>query len=200
MTDADRFEAFVRKYQDMVFGTAVRLLGDPTEAEDVSQTVFLKAFERFQALDAQPAAAGWLKTVTTNACLNHLSRVRSRWRFFSELGRTDLGGESAAYEDGLVSQESPAFDLERADGQAHLEQAIRDLPSHQRVPLALFCQWQPKTAHSWGGRLGRSGHSPGDAREAAEPAVTLRLPHAVRPTLSSASADAPASGSCCPGC
>ena len=37
-------------------------------------------------------------------------------------------------------------------------------------------------------------------REAAEPAVTLRLPHAVRPTLSSASADAPASGSCCPGC
>ena len=138
MTDADRFEAFVRKYQDMVFGTAVRLLGDPTEAENVSQTVFLKAFERFQALDAQPAAAGWLKTVTTNACLNHLSRVRSRWRFFSELGRTDLGGESAAYEDGLVSQESPAFDLERADGQAHLEQAIRDLPSHQRVPLALF--------------------------------------------------------------
>ena len=61
--------------------------------------------------------------------------------------------------------------------------------------------WQPKTAHFWGGRLGRSGHSPGDARrEAAEPAVTWRLPHAVRPTLSSASADAPASGSCCPGC
>ena len=138
MTDADRFEAFVRKYQDMVFGTAVRLLGDPTEAEDVSQTVFLKAFERFQALDAQPAAAGWLKTVTTNACLNHLSRVRSRWRFFSELGRTDLGGESAAYEDGLVCQWQPKT--------AHL--------------------WQPKTAHSWGGRLGRSGHSPGDARRA----------------------------------
>ena len=37
-------------------------------------------------------------------------------------------------------------------------------------------------------------------REAAEPAVTVRLPHAVRPTLSSTSADAPASGSCCPGC
>ena len=35
-------------------------------------------------------------------------------------------------------------------------------------------------------------------REAAESAVTVRLPHAVRPTLSSASADAPASGSCCP--
>ena len=47
---------------------------------------------------------------------------------------------------------------------------------------------------------GATGVQPNTRREAAEPAVTLRLPHAVRPTLSSASADAPASGSCCPGC
>ena len=36
MTDADRFEAFVREFQDMVFGTAVRLLGNPTDAEDIA--------------------------------------------------------------------------------------------------------------------------------------------------------------------
>ena len=47
---------------------------------------------------------------------------------------------------------------------------------------------------------GATGVLANTRREAAEPAVTLRLPHAVRPTLSSASADAPASGSCCPGC
>ena len=47
---------------------------------------------------------------------------------------------------------------------------------------------------------GATGVQPNTRREAAEPAVTLRLPHAVRPTLSSASADAPTSGSCCPGC
>ena len=45
MTDADEFEAFVRRYEDMVFATAVRLLGNPTEAEDVAQTVFLRALE-----------------------------------------------------------------------------------------------------------------------------------------------------------
>ena len=47
---------------------------------------------------------------------------------------------------------------------------------------------------------GATGVLANTRREAAEPAVTWRLPHAVRPTLSSASADAPASGSCCPGC
>src|ERR671911_116731 len=102
MTDAHQFEAFVRAYQDMVFATAVRLLGNPAEAEDVAQTVFLKAFERFGEIGSSPAAAGWLKTVTRNACLNHLSRYRSRWRLFSELNASDDADAEAAYEASLV--------------------------------------------------------------------------------------------------
>ena len=78
----------------MVFATAVRLLGSPAEAEDVAQTVFLRAFQRFDEIGPSPAAAGWLKTVTRNACLNHLSRYRARWRFFSELDRPN--GDSSA--------------------------------------------------------------------------------------------------------
>src|SRR4029079_1067762 len=88
MTVSDRFEAFVREYQDLVFATAVRLLGNPAEAEDVSQNVFLKAFEHFREVDRSPQAAGWLKTVTRNFCLNHMARYRRRWQFFSELEDT----------------------------------------------------------------------------------------------------------------
>ena len=54
MTDADQFEAFVRSYQDMVYAVAVRLLGNPAEAEDVAQTVFLKAFQRFRRDRPEP--------------------------------------------------------------------------------------------------------------------------------------------------
>src|SRR6186997_2920485 len=89
MIDSGRFEVFVREYQDMVFATAVRLLGNPAEAEDVAQTVFMKAFERFRELESSVTVAGWLKTVTTNLCLNHLSRYRARWQFFSELDRPE---------------------------------------------------------------------------------------------------------------
>ena len=84
----------------MVFATAVRLLGSPAEAEDVAQTVFLRAFQRFGEIGSSPAAAGWLKTVTRNACLNHLSRYRARWRLFSELGRPDAEDSEAGYEAG----------------------------------------------------------------------------------------------------
>ena len=131
------FEAFVRRFQDMVFATAVRLLGNPAEAEDIAQTVFLRAFERFDTIGDSPAAAGWLKAVTRHACLNHLGRYRKRWRLFSEMERT--GDESdTPYEATLLSPDSPAATLERERQEQELEQALRQLPDHQRVPLVLF--------------------------------------------------------------
>lgn len=138
MIDADLFEAFVRRYQDMVFATAVRLLGNPTEAEDVAQTVFLRAFQRFEELESSPTAAGWLKTVTRNTCLNHLSRYRRRWRFFSELASTNDTSEEFDQREIVSVAPSITEDLEHAQRQERLERALRRLPDHQRVPLVLF--------------------------------------------------------------
>jgi RNA polymerase sigma-70 factor (ECF subfamily) len=135
MTDAEPFEAFVRRYQDMVFATAVRLLGNVPDAEDAAQTVFLRAFQRYAQLAASPAAGGWLKTTTRNICFNHLSRYRARWRFFSEMDTPDA---DTTYESTLESQVSRALGAQTAEEHEHLEQAVRALPDHQRVPLVLF--------------------------------------------------------------
>src|SRR6266850_2940380 len=88
MSDAQQFEAFLRNYQDLVFSTAMRLLANRAEAEDVTQEVFLKAYERFGELRESKTVGGWLRTVATNLSLNHLSRYRSRWSFFSDLARS----------------------------------------------------------------------------------------------------------------
>lgn len=132
--DAGLFEAFVREYQDMVFAVAVRLLGQPADAEDVAQTVFLRAYERFDEISGHAAVAGWLKTVTTHLCLSHLSRHRARWRLFSEWPAADAGPAFDVADEG----EDPAEQLVRADTAARLEAALRALPPHQRVPLVLF--------------------------------------------------------------
>ncbi|MCC7010167.1 MAG: RNA polymerase sigma factor [Acidobacteria bacterium] len=155
MTDAAEFEAFVREYQDMVFATAVRLLGNPSEAEDVAQTVFLRAFERFGTAGPGPAAPGWLKTVATNLCLNHLSRYRNRWRFFSELSRDRDDEAASPFEAILAGGSSPAEDLEAADRQALVEQALQGLPHHQRVPLVLY-HFEQKNYQEIAGLLGVS--------------------------------------------
>lgn len=134
MTDADEFELFVRRYEDMVFATAVRLLGNASEAEDVAQTVFLRAFERGEAIVRSPAAGGWLKTVTTNLCLNHLSRYRKRWLLFSELPRMEKESDVEAIEALTAVQR----DQDRPDDLNAVLRALESLPPHQRVPLVLF--------------------------------------------------------------
>jgi hypothetical protein len=50
----------------MVFENTVRLLGNEAGAGDIAQSVFLKAFQRFENISLSPAAAGWLKPGTRN--------------------------------------------------------------------------------------------------------------------------------------
>ena len=127
----------MQNYQNMVFSTAMRLLASQAEAEDVAQDVFLKAYERFDQLRDNPSAGGWLKTVATNLSLNHLSRYRSRWSFFSEL----FGGDREQNEESEI--EFPAPDnveenLNRNERCAVVEQALQELAPAQRVPLVLY--------------------------------------------------------------
>jgi RNA polymerase sigma-70 factor (ECF subfamily) len=153
-TDGERFERFVREYQDMVFATAVRLLGHAAEAEDVAQTVFLRAFERFTAVAGMESPGGWLKTVTTNLCLNHLTRYRARWQ---SLGDPDLASDRRASGslESPSSFPSPLAVLEAADRAERLERALRLLPDHQRVPLVLF-HFEDMSYHDIASTLGVS--------------------------------------------
>jgi RNA polymerase sigma-70 factor (ECF subfamily) len=132
------FTTFMRNYQDMVYTTAVRLLGNETQAEDISQEVFLKAFEHWDNLCSSTTAGGWLKTVTTNLSINHLQRYRKRWRFFSEFSRHS--GEDADDDQPVefASPENFLDELSQADRRAWVERALEKLPEHQRVPLVLY--------------------------------------------------------------
>ncbi|MSU23657.1 MAG: RNA polymerase sigma factor [Opitutus sp.] len=132
------FTTFMRAYQDMVFSTAARLTGNDATAEDISQEVFLKAHEHFDSLQTSPTAGGWLKTVATNLSLNHLSRYRNRWRFFSELRRDDAGGESEAPEVEFAAPDTFFSNVDADDRRGLVERALDQLPEPQRVPLVLY--------------------------------------------------------------
>jgi RNA polymerase sigma-70 factor, ECF subfamily len=133
------FVTFMHAYQDMVFSTAARLTGNDTQAEDIAQEVFLKAYENFDRLRGSPTAGGWLKTVATRLTLNHLSRYRRRWRFFSEL-RSNAEEDDSELEFSAHDPNPDAIisDIDTDQRHALIEQALRELPEHQRVPLVLY--------------------------------------------------------------
>jgi RNA polymerase sigma-70 factor (ECF subfamily) len=136
MSDAQQFEAFMQQYQNMVFSTAMRLLANPAEAEDVAQEVFLRAYQHFAELRESPTAGGWLKTVARNLSLNHLSRYRARWTFFSDFFRTT--GEDEPQELEIPAPEKVEAELDQADRHQLVEAALQKLPPAQRVPLVLY--------------------------------------------------------------
>lgn len=124
----------MRAYQDMVFTTAVRITGRDGPAEDIAQQVFLKAYENFGQLRTSAAAGGWLKTVARNLALNHATRYRRRWRFFTEMrGNDEDDGEIE-----FPQPESEDVDMDSDTRRAIVAEALQQLPGHRRLPLVLY--------------------------------------------------------------
>ena len=67
-------------HQHMVLRTACRLLGNPEDAQDAAQEVFLRMFRHHRSIGADPKA--WLYRVTVNVCNDHYRRAR-----FSDIDR-----------------------------------------------------------------------------------------------------------------
>jgi RNA polymerase sigma-70 factor (ECF subfamily) len=130
------FTTFMRAYQDMVFSTAARLTGNDAQAEDIAQETFLKAHQHFDQLRTSPTAGGWLKTVATNLSLNHLSRYRNRWKFFSEFKRDAAAEDEPEIE--FAAGDDFFAGVDATERRAWIERALDELPDHQRVPLVLY--------------------------------------------------------------
>ncbi len=136
MTDPEKFEAFMKAYQNMVFTTAMRLLGNTAEAEDVAQEVFLRAFDRFESIKDHPKVGGWLRTVSRNLSLNHLTRHRARWRLFTEMRSPD--SDQTPFQDDIEAKERTDTSAVASDEGGLMESFLAELPAKQRVPLVLY--------------------------------------------------------------
>lgn len=75
--DLDAFNTLVLHYQDTVFNTALRILGDTDQAADASQEAFISAFKNIASFRGGSFKA-WLLRTVTNACYDELRRRKRR--------------------------------------------------------------------------------------------------------------------------
>ncbi len=73
----DAFNTLILHYQDMVFNTALRILGDEDQAADASQEAFISAFRSVSTFRGGSFKA-WLMRTVTNACYDELRRQKRR--------------------------------------------------------------------------------------------------------------------------
>lgn len=88
--DPRPFRALVDRYRDRVINTAYRFLGDPHDAEEVAQEVFLKVYRGLPAFRAESAFSTWLYRITVNTCKNELRRRNRQPTLLDPDGSTEL--------------------------------------------------------------------------------------------------------------
>jgi RNA polymerase sigma-70 factor, ECF subfamily len=74
--DVRAFEALARRHQAALYRLAVRVMGDPTEAEDALQEALVDAWRRIARFRGDSAFSTWMYRVVTNRCLRMLQRRR----------------------------------------------------------------------------------------------------------------------------
>jgi RNA polymerase sigma factor (sigma-70 family) len=129
--DADLEVAFVRRFQDRVYGLARGLVGETPLAEDVAQEAFLRAWRHARSFDPhRGSVTTWLLTITRNLAIDALRRRRA------VPVNPDLLVRLAP-----DSQAKPPDELAvDADAGSRLREVIGHLPPEQRraVVLAFF--------------------------------------------------------------
>ncbi|WP_308298821.1 sigma-70 family RNA polymerase sigma factor [Streptomyces sp. GESEQ-35] len=125
--------AFVRRFQDAVYGLALSVTRDPGLAEDVSQEVFVRAWRAAGNYDARRASAlTWLLTITRNAAIDAVRARRSTPVLADTLERlltVTLRADAEA--DGAARPALAALESERA------LRRLRSLPIEQARAVAL---------------------------------------------------------------
>jgi len=70
--DQAAFEGLVQRYQKVLYTVALRMLGNPDDAKDATQTAFVRAYERLGTFDEQYKFFSWIYRILMNECLNVL--------------------------------------------------------------------------------------------------------------------------------
>jgi RNA polymerase sigma-70 factor (ECF subfamily) len=130
--DFAAFEQLIEIHQRSVIGTVAKMLGNPSEAEDISQQVFIRVWKSAARYEPQAKFTTWLFTITRNLVFNEVRR-RQRKPTVSVQEREET--THRVVED--VQGSSPDEDLLRSEMEAAIDRAIEALPEKQRLAVVL---------------------------------------------------------------
>lgn len=128
-SDAEAFEALVRRHERRVYGLARRLLGRPEDAEDAAQEAFLRLYRALDRLDPGRPVLPYLYRLTINVCRD----LGRRLRLSAAVPLDDLGPGREPTDAGADTAAAARLAEERRVAAA----ALRSLPEKQRAALVL---------------------------------------------------------------
>lgn len=107
-----RFETLLEPHHDLLRGYVHRLVGHPSDAEDLVQDILLKALEKLPGLRSDGAFRGWLLSIATTTSIDHLRKTK-RWRPLSQAYVEDECMENDVLRDEVIATtKNPEFEFD----------------------------------------------------------------------------------------
>ena len=76
--DENKFTEWVRRYHESLFQFVLKRVNDETEAEDLLQEIYTKAFNHFDSFNPRYAFSTWIFTIAENTCIDHFRRKKQQ--------------------------------------------------------------------------------------------------------------------------
>ncbi len=122
--NAEAFGSLMKKHEDKIFGLALRMLGNRSDALDATQDAFIAAYRQAGSFRGDAAVGTWLYRIGANACKD-LLRKRKRW----------IAQDSQTLES-LQVDTSPSVESSVTD-RLVIREALAKLPDEYREAVAL---------------------------------------------------------------
>jgi len=127
-----RFEKLIERHHDEIFAYLWRLLGNDgrrdaaTDVEDLTQDVFLRAFDSFVGLRSNSNHRAWLYKIATHCAYTQLRRIKHRRDKLSSLKHSAAELETAS-----------EISISRKDMEQRVRARVNELPAKQKACVTL---------------------------------------------------------------
>ncbi len=132
--DRAAFKHIVDTWQDMVYNTAIGILQNAEDAEDVTQETFIQVFESVSSFKGESKFSTWVYRITVSKAMDHIRKKKRKKRFAfiqSLYGKNDKP---------LIDPPDffhPGVSMENKENAAVLFKAMEQLPPNQKTAFVL---------------------------------------------------------------
>lgn len=125
------FEEIIRRYQAKLYTFAFRMIGNPTEAEEMVQVSLMKAYENIAEIVPDSNLSAWLYKITRNSCLDYLRVKKTGPVYLPDLYRLQESDQT-------IYQETTGYKgFDRAQALLIINNLLYELPVHYREVIIL---------------------------------------------------------------
>jgi RNA polymerase sigma-70 factor, ECF subfamily len=134
--DREEFSRLVDAYSGPIYRLALKMLGIPSDAEDVLQNTFLKAFQHLKDFEGRSSISTWLYRIASNEALMMLRKQRP------EVTLSDVTPENDDNDEYSPAQfvdwrQLPEDEFLSSEAQVAMDSAVQHLPENQRIVFIL---------------------------------------------------------------